>query len=1024
MIGVNSVYRMPVDLFPTINIPVVVVATFFSGMPPVDIETDITNPLERFFTLASGVDHSESKSLLGVSIIKMVFQPGTDPNADVTQLSNLALADLKRLPPGTLPPVVLSFDASSLPVCLVTVKGEGLNETQLHDLAQFQIRNQIAVVKGAEIPAVFGGKYRQAMVYVDPYKLFSRQMSVMDVVDAVNKSNLILPAGDVKIGPNDYYVYSNSLVDQVKDLDSIPIKTVGQSWVSLGDVGEAKDASQLQYNIVRIDGQKSAYIPIMKQGGDTNTIQVVNDVRNLVSHLFDLPKQLKTDIVFDQSVFVKHAINTVMHEGLMGLFLTSLMILIFLGSLRATFAVLLSIPISGLAMFVALYMFGSTINTMILSGLALALSRVIDNSVISLENIYRHLEMGSSPKVAAEQGGAEVNLAVLAATLVDVVDFFPVTFLFGVSKFLFSALAAAFCLALLASYVVAMTVIPLFCSKYLKAVPHGHGEGAHQQKGFNGWFNRNFNRMLDWYERTVRVAVRYPALTVIGLMGLFVASLGIAPLLGLSFFPITDAGQFTINVKVPTGTRIEITDQYVAKIEDLIRKEIDPKDVKMIVSNIGVVNDFTSLYTSNAGMYTATIQTQLNEEHKVGTPEYMDKVRKAMAEKFPEVRTFFASGSMVDAIINQGMPAPIDVQVNTRDLDLTFSTAQELARRIRLLPNADQIYIPQDMNYPAVRMVVDRVHAGELGLTQKDVVDNVITALNSNYMIAPNYWVDYKTGNDYYLTVQYYEHGSAAVHSLVDLKNIPLRAPNLKQPTTLDSVVKLVNQQSPTEVDHYAIQRVVDIYVTPKGEDLGKLRDSVSQVVAELHLPDNIRVNLRGMVNAMNESFKSFGIGFSLSFILLFLILIAQFKSFVDPFLIMLAIPMGFIGVLVILLFTHTTLNVMSLMGVLMLIGIADSNSILIVDFAHRLEEQGLSVTDAVITACRVRLRPILMTTLATIFGMIPMAMKLGEGGEQYTPMARAIIGGLTSSVLLTIFIVPAAYVLVYGRRKPVAQES
>lgn len=1018
VIGVNSVSRMPVDLFPAINMPVVLVATFFSGMPPIDIETDITNPLERFFTLASGVDHSESKSLLGVSIIKMVFQPGTDPNADVTQLSNLALADLKRLPPGTLPPVVLSFDASSLPVCLVTVKGEGMNETQLHDLAQFSIRNQIAVVKGSSMPAVFGGKYRQAMVYVDPYKLFSRQMSVMDVVDAVNKSNLILPAGDVKIGPTDYYVYSNSLVDQVKDLNSIPIKTVDQRWVSLGDVGEAKDASQLQYNIVRIDGQKSAYIPIFKQGGDSNTIQVVNDVRNLVAHLFDMPKQLVTDIVFDQSVFVKQAINTVMHEGLLGLLLTSLMILIFLGSLRATFAVLLSIPLSGLAMFVALYMFGSTINTMILSGLALALSRVIDNSVISLENIYRHLEMGSSPKVAAEQGGAEVNLAVLAATLVDVVDFFPVTFLFGVSKFLFSALAAAFCLALLASYVVAMTVIPLFCSKYLKAIPHGHGEDEHPQGGFNGWFNRNFNRMLDVYERAVRVAVRFPALTVIGLMGLFVASLAIGPMLGLAFFPQTDAGQFTVNVKVPTGTRIELTDQYVAKIEDLIRHEIDAKDVKMIVSNIGVVNDFTSLYTSNSGMYTATIQTQLQSEHKLGTPEYMEKVRKAMAEKFPEVRTFFASGSMVDAIINQGMPAPIDVQVNTRDLDLTFKTAQELARRIRKIPDADQIYIPQDMNYPAVRMEVDRVHAGELGLSQKDVVDNVITALNSNYMIAPNYWVDYKTGNDYYLTVQYYEHGAPAVHSLVDLKNIPLRAPNLKKPTTLDSVVKLVNQQSPTEVDHYAIQRVVDIYVTPKGEDLGKLRDSVSQAVADMHLPASIRVNLRGMVNAMNESFKSFGIGFSLSFILLFLILIAQFKSFVDPFLIMLAIPMGFIGVLLILLFTHTTLNVMSLMGVLMLIGIADSNSILIVDFAHRLEEQGLSVTDAVITACRVRLRPILMTTLATIFGMIPMAMKLGEGGEQYTPMARAIIGGLTSSVLLTIFIVPAAYVLVYGRRK------
>jgi multidrug efflux pump subunit AcrB len=475
---------------------------------------------------------------------------------------------------------------------------------------------------------------------------------------------------------------------------------------------------------------------------------------------------------------------------------------------------------------------------------------------------------------------------------------------------------------------------------------------------------------------------------------------------------------------VPTGTRIELTNQYVARIEDLIRHEIGPKDVKMIVSNIGVVDDFTSLYTTNAGMYTATIQTQLSEDHKIGTPEYMGRVRKAMIEKFPDVRTFFASGSMVDAIINQGMPAPIDLQVNTRDLNLTFKTAQELARRIRTLPNVDQIYIPQDMNYPAVRMQVDRVHAGELGLSQKDVIENVITALNSNYMIAPNYWVDYDTGNDYYLTVQYYEQGKAAVHNMVDLKNIPLRAPNLRQPTTLDSVVKLVNEESPTEVDHYQIQRVVDIYITPKGEDLGKLRDAVSKTVADMHLPANIRVNLRGMVNAMQESFKSFAIGFSMSFILLFLILIAQFKSFIDPFLIMLAIPMGFIGVFVILLLTHTTLNVMSLMGVLMLIGIADSNSILIVDFAHRLEEQGMGVTDAVVTACRVRLRPILMTTFATIFGMLPLAMKLGEGGEQYTPMARAIIGGLTSSVILTVFIVPAAYVLVYGRRDRNAPET
>src|ERR1700735_1025459 len=387
VIGVTSIARMPVHLCPPINIPVVVVATFYNGMPPKDIETDITNPLERWFTQASGLEHMESRSLLGVSIIKAYFQPGTSADADVTQLSNLALAALKRLPPGTLPPLVLKCDASSLPVTLVTVKGEGLSETQLHDLAQFQIRNQIAIVNGAEIPAVFGGKYRQAMVYVDPFKLLSRQLSVMGVVSAVNDSNLILPAGDVKIGPTDFYVYSNSLVKNVADLNSVPIKTVGSSWVTVGDVGEAKDASQLQYNIVRIDGQKSAYIPIMKSGGDSNTIQVVNDVRALAKKLFDLPAQLKTDIVFDQSVFVKQALNTVLHEGVIGLALTSIMILLFLGSMRATGAVLLSIPVSALATFVILYMMGSTVNTMILGGLALAFSRVIDNSVISLENI-------------------------------------------------------------------------------------------------------------------------------------------------------------------------------------------------------------------------------------------------------------------------------------------------------------------------------------------------------------------------------------------------------------------------------------------------------------------------------------------------------------------------------------------------------------------------------------------------------------------------------------------------------------
>ncbi|HEY6347561.1 MAG TPA: efflux RND transporter permease subunit [Bryobacteraceae bacterium] len=1024
LIGITSLARMPVDLFPPIRLPEAVVATFYSGMPPEDIETDITNPLERFFTLASGIDHMESRSLPGVSIIRAYFQPGTNPDADVTELSNLSLADLKRLPPGTLPPVVLKFDTSSLPVCLVTLQGQGLNETQLHDIGQFAIRDQIAVVKGAEIPPPFGGKYRQVMVYVDPYKLLSRELSVMDVVNAINKNNLILPSGDVKIGPYDYYVYSNSLVDKVEELNGVPLKTVGERWVSVSDVGEAKDASQIQYNVVRVDGQRSVYLPIMKQGGDTNTIEVVNGIRNMIGRLTGVPKNLVASVVFDQSAFVKEAIRTLLDEGGIGLVLTSLMILLFLGSLRATSAVFLSIPLSALATFIVLYFLDSTVNTMILAGLALAFSRVIDNSVIALENIFRHLEEGASPSLAAEKGGSEVSMAVLAATLTAITVFFPVTFLYGVSKFLFSALALAVVISLFASYFVAMTVIPLFCSRYLRPRqprPSGRGFGADSEASrgtrLHDRFDRGFTRLLDFYEASVRRAVTRPVLVVVILLLVFAGSVALYPYLGLAFFPRTDAGQFTVSLKAPTGSRIEITEQYVAKVEDLIRQIVSHSDLHRIVSNIGLVPDFSALYSENAGAYTATILVALERSHQTSSFEYMDRVRRRISSDYPSLRTFFSTGSLVDAVLNRGMPAPIDVQVNSTDLAQSDSIARELAGRIRNMSGIGEVYIPQDLNYPALRLNVDRIHAAELGVDPENIVRNVITALNSNTMIAPNYWVDRKTGNDYFLTVQYPETGRAAIHDFIDLKNIPLRAPNLKRPTTLDTVVQVNKLVTPTEVDHYQIQRIVDVYVSPVGEDLGRAATQVEAAIAAMKLPEGVHIEVRGVVQAMRESFKSFGMGLTISVALLYLILVAQFRSFQDPFLVMLAIPMGFIGVMIALPLTHTTLNVMSLMGVLMLVGMATSNSILIVEFAHRQEQQGQPVRDAIISACRVRLRPILMTSLATIIGLLPMALKLGTGSEQYAPLARAIIAGLAASVLFTVYIVPAAYVIVYGRR-------
>src|ERR1700692_2460468 len=540
VLGLTSLARMPVDMFPPIKIPVVLVATFYSGMPPEQIEADITDTFERFFTLASGVDHMESRSLPGVSLIKIYFQSGTDADADVTSISNLAMADLRRLPQGTLPPVVLKVDASSLPVCLLTVEGPGLNETQLHDYLQFQIRNQIAGVPGATVPPPYGGKYRQIMVYVDPVKLQAHQLSPMDVVRATNASNLILPAGDVRIGPMDYNIYTNAQVADAKSLNDIPLKTEGDKSVFLSDVGKATDGSALQYNIVRVDGQKSVYVAVQKQGGDTNTIAVVNGIRSAIKDLRDIPPQLKASVAFDQSVFVKQAISTVLREGGIGILLTGLMIMMFLGSFRATVAVFLSIPISVFIMFFILHSAGKSINAMVLSGLAFAFSRLIDDSVVVIENIYRHLEMGEEPAVAAVKGTNEVALAVLAIMLVAVVVFFPVTFLFGVSAYLFGALALGVVLALFASYFDAVTVVPLFCANYLKAI-HEHGAGSAEPKKswgarFHAGFNAKFEAMLNFYEKWVRKALERPGQVVVGFLIFFFLCFLLYPFMGVSFF--------------------------------------------------------------------------------------------------------------------------------------------------------------------------------------------------------------------------------------------------------------------------------------------------------------------------------------------------------------------------------------------------------------------------------------------------------------------------------------------------------
>src|SRR6202522_926966 len=677
VLGVSSVARMPVDMFPAMNVPVVIVATFYSGMPPEQVEGNITYHLERFFTLASGIDHIESRSLNGVSIIRVYFQPDTNADTDAATIGNLAVSDMKDLPPGTFPPVVLKSDASSLPVCLVTMNGPGMTDGALKDIAQNFVRNQLAGVPGASIPQPFGGPWRQIKLYVDPYKLEARQMSPLDVVPAMNQANLIMPAGDVQIGNLDYDIYSNAQFN-LKDANQYPVKMNGDNPVLMSDIGELKDAHALQYNVVHVNGQRSVYLPVMKQGGDSNTIAVVDGVRNTVTHLVDVPPAMKTAVVFDQSRFVRTAIETLLHEGGIGLFLTCVMILMFLGSLRATVAVVFSIPLSVFATFFFLQLGGSSLNSMVLGGLALALSRLIDNSVVVLENIFRHLEMGQPPQVAAETGGKEVALPVLASTLTTAVVFFPVTLLAGVSKFLFSAMALAVVISLFASYIVAVTVVPLFCARYLKAQHSGPAAGWGAR--FNAAFNGSFNRMLAFYEALVQRALKIPVTVLVVFFIAFAASLLLYTRLGFAYFPQTDAGQFVVTFKAPSGTKLTVTEREAANLESLIKSIVRPEDLGIIVDNIGVDNGFSAVYTSNAAMHTGFIQVGLKPDHRVGSYEYIRQIKKRMADEMPEITPFFSTGSLVDAVVSMGAPAPIDVQVVGANFETDNNVAQAIAR--------------------------------------------------------------------------------------------------------------------------------------------------------------------------------------------------------------------------------------------------------------------------------------------------------------------------------------------------------
>ena len=1017
ILGVVAFLRMPVDVFPQLDIPVAVVATFYPGMPPLDIEADITTRFERFFTLGSDIEHMESRSLPGVSIIKVFFQPGVDLSVATSTLGNLAMADLRHLPPGTLPPLILKSGASALPVTLVTVSGKGFTEAQLRDQAQYNIRNWIATVRGTSVPPPFGGKYRQIMAYLNRDALQARGLTLMDVVHALNTTNLIIPAGDAKIGSTDYFVYSNSMIENPDDINQVPVK-IGQDQapVFLGDVGHAEDAAEIQQNIVRINGQRSVYIPVMKQGS-ANTIAVVDGVKTVLPQITDLPKGMQVNAIFGQDTYIRAAVESLEHEAVSGAVLASLMILIFLGSFRSTIAIFLSIPLSILAGAFGLMMSGSTINIMTLGGFALAIGRLVDDSTVVLENINRHLAEGKAPFDSARDGANEVALAVLASTITTMIVFSPVMFLFGVARSLFSALSLAVVLSMAASYIVAMTVVPIFCARFL--TPEEGRKAEEGGDGVLGHFIAAYDRFALRYERWLSHALNHKLIVIGAAAMLFVVSVSIFPFLGTELFPKTDAGEFVIQFRAPVGSRIELTEELAARLENVIRDVIPADQLATVVSNMGLAPGFSSIYSPNAASDSGFVMVALKDDHKSSTWDYVDTLKRELPRKLPELKTFFSSGSIVDSVLNFGLAAPIAVQIYGPHYGVLFPAARQIAKKLENLPQVAGTFVAEESGYPTLRINVDRVKAARLGLSQRDVITNVITALTSNEMIAPSIWIDPRSGNDYFLTAQYSENN---INSVETLRNIPVRSADNSQSRDdallLRDVATIAREKHPAEADHYNIQRVVDVLVAPKSDDLGGTRAAVQRALKNIALPPETRTAIRGSVEAMQESFQSFGYGLLLAVVLLYLVMVAQFRSFLDPFIIMFSVPMGLIGVVWTLLLTSTTLNIESFMGIIAMVGIVVSNAILLVDFANQRRRDGEELRSAIIESARIRMRPIVMTTLATIVGLLPMALKLGAGSEASAPLARAAAGGLAVSTLLTLFLVPALYEIFYGRQR------
>jgi CzcA family heavy metal efflux pump len=1012
-----TILRTPTDIFPDIDIPVVSVVWFYTGMSPEDMADRIVANSERgITTTVNDIEHMESQSVYGLGVIKVFFRPGTNVQGAISQITAISQTAVRSMPPGTTPPLIISYSASTTPIIQLGLSSKTLPEQQLFDLGQNFLRNFLATVPGAATPYPYGGKIRQIQVDLDLPKLQAYRLSPNDIVNAVNAQNIILPTGTMKMGPLEYDIEMNGTPQTIAELNDLPVKTTNGSTLYMRDVAHIRDGFAPQTNIVRQDGNRGALMSIYKNG-KASTLQIVAGIKGIVQQAAQsLPPELTIKSLFDQSLFVRASINGVLREGLIAAALTAAMILIFLGDWRPTIVISISIPLSIFVSIILLGAIGQTINIMTLGGLALAVGILVDDATVEIENIERNLAMGKEMRQAILDGAQQIAVPAFVSTLSICIVFVPMFFLTGVAKFLFVPLAEAVSFAMLASYLLSRTLIPTLVMYIMR----GHEHRAEAPKSFLGRFQRGFEKKFEdfrrSYEALLETTLEHKGIFVACFLAFCVLSLGLYSFLGQDFFPHVDAGLLRLHVRARPGLRVEETARLCDEIEATLREQIPPGQLQTILDNIGLPNSgINQSYSSNGtiGTSDAEILIGLDPEHHIPTADLTRQLREFLPRRFPSVEFFFQPADIVTQILNFGLPSPIDIQVVGTNMQENYAIAQQIANKMRHVPGAADVHVQQMLSLPSLYMDIKRTRVTQVGLTAREVAQSALVTLSGSFQTSPNFWLNPENKVTYQIAVQAPQYRMTNLQDLMDIPVISQQGPQL-----MGNLVQLSPVVRPATVSHYNVQPIIDVYASTQDRDLGAVAADTDEVLKAFngHLPRGTHIVERGQVATMRSSFFGLGVGLVGAIVLVYLLIVVNFQSWLDPFIIIAALPGALAGICWFLLLTHTTLSVPSLTGAVMCMGVATANSILMVSFAREQMDEGVSAMRAAVTAGYTRMRPVLMTALAMIIGMVPMALGFGEGGEQNAPLGRAVIGGLLFATVATLFFVPSVFAIFHGR--------